>query len=707
MYPELPQSITSWLTARQSSPSHRQLLIIAGDEDWCIEKAESILAFCEWQTILWSGNRVTGQAIAHSDYRYYLGREFEAVVFNAHSGARANAMMSLSGTVMAGNLMILLCPPLNVWADQPDPELRHRTSYGFENQISNNRFIRWITEKIIQTDTVAKLTPSDFIGRGSFIGHTEKQAKGALTGQKIAIDAIVKDQVRPIVLTADRGRGKSSALGIASATLVQNQAIKIAVTGPNRAAVDQVFEHAARQLNVKLVNKNQIELANASIDYMAIDALLTSLPPAELLLIDEAAAIPNDQLKQLLQHYKRVVFSSTVHGYEGSGRGFEIRFKDYLEQHYPAWLSIHLDKPMRWSQGDVLERFWFDLMLMKPTAPQSLIPTKKNVNVCLPALQIKQVSQQELVQSPGLLSQVFNLMVDAHYQTVPDDLVRLLDAPDIRIFVVLAGNNLVGVMQLNLEGGKVLTDIAEEVCQGQRRPPGHLVAQQLAYSMGLAELAVNTYLRVVRIATSSAYQRQGIASQLLSAAKVFARSEKIDFFATSFGLNSSLLSFWQANRFLPVKLGTRRDASSGEYSLIMLQPIHDGAKTNLELLLSEFNKDIHYQMDKKGLKLDKVLSEKLTMEVSKLTSNSQQKTALLTQFAKGYRPLDSCERMVHEFLCDLPPETRKDYPLEYEFLDSRVSQALSNQLLCERYALTGKKAITAFARTCVKTLLLA
>ena len=46
------------------------------------------------------------------------------------------------------------------------------------------------------------------------------------------------------MLLADRGRGKSAALGIAAAQLLQGQARRIGVTGSNRQSVDCVFKHA-------------------------------------------------------------------------------------------------------------------------------------------------------------------------------------------------------------------------------------------------------------------------------------------------------------------------------------------------------------------------------------------------------------------------------------------------------------------------------
>lgn len=48
------------------------------------------------------------------------------------------------------------------------------------------------------------------------------------------------------------------------------------------------------------------------------------LSQAELLVIDEAAAIPITLVKQLMGPFM-VILSSTVHGYEGTGRSLSLK----------------------------------------------------------------------------------------------------------------------------------------------------------------------------------------------------------------------------------------------------------------------------------------------------------------------------------------------------------------------------------------------
>ena len=54
------------------------------------------------------------------------------------------------------------------------------------------------------------------------------------------------------------------------------------------------------------------------------------LAQAELVVVDEAAAIPITLVKQLIGQYM-VILSSTVHGYEGTGRSLSLKLIHQLK----------------------------------------------------------------------------------------------------------------------------------------------------------------------------------------------------------------------------------------------------------------------------------------------------------------------------------------------------------------------------------------
>lgn len=103
------------------------------------------------------------------------------------------------------------------------------------------------------------------------------------------------------VVTAARGRGKSALAG----QLISRIAGSAIVTAPAKAATDVLAQFAGEKFR-----------------FIAPDALLASDEQADWLVVDEAAAIPAPLLYQLVSRFPRTLLTTTVQGYEGTGRGF-------------------------------------------------------------------------------------------------------------------------------------------------------------------------------------------------------------------------------------------------------------------------------------------------------------------------------------------------------------------------------------------------
>lgn len=76
------------------------------------------------------------------------------------------------------------------------------------------------------------------------------------------------------------------------------------------------FNHAVVRVNVYRDHRQTIQYIRPQ------DA--ATLAQAELLIVDEAAAIPITLVKKLLGPYM-VILSSTIHGYEGTGRSLSLK----------------------------------------------------------------------------------------------------------------------------------------------------------------------------------------------------------------------------------------------------------------------------------------------------------------------------------------------------------------------------------------------
>lgn len=494
-----------------------------------------------FSSALWISNSpLITAALPAQKAKMVLGREFDAIVFDAFSGLDVNALAAVSGTLRGGGVFILLSPPLENWPSFPDPAYQRFLPYPYQPASVKGLFLKRFI-RILQA-------PS-------------KQAKNkrlASLSQATVVQELIH-ATSTVVLTADRGRGKSAALGLAASELLK-QGKKVIITAYARVAVASVFKHA--------------ELAPA---FYAPDDLLLNLPTADILLVDEAAAIPLNLLLKLVNAYPRVVFATTLHGYEGSGRGFVLRFQQALNELDPNWLALRLELPMRWSQNDPLEALIYRLLLLDLEAA--------SINFDLSqAVQYQCMECEQLAENEALLQQVFGLLVNAHYQTRPSDLQQMLDAPNISIHVLTQAQQVLAVALLSKEG-HLEPDLSAAIYAGKRRPHGHLVPQTLTFHVqirGAAELACE---RIMRIAVHPDLQGQGLGQRLVEHLKAYAALQKADYLAVSYAFSPELLRFWQQSGFSLARMGHRKDTATASRSAVQILAISAAGKQLVETVL--------------------------------------------------------------------------------------------------------------------------
>jgi tRNA(Met) cytidine acetyltransferase len=288
-----------------------------------------------------------------------------------------------------------------------------------------------------------------------------------------------------------------------------------------------------------------------------------------LVLVDEAAGIPTPLLESILRAYPRVVFATTAHGYEGTGRGFDVRFSATLDRLTPGWQTLFLTTPIRWALGDPLEALVSRALLLDaaPATPHEIAAVAHEEPLD------ERIDRDTLAQHEGTLRELFGLLVTAHYQTRPLDLRMALDGPNIRIDATRVGGRLVGTLLAAEEGGFSDTALCDAIYRGERRPRGHLLPQTLSTHAGLIEAPRLRFLRIVRIAVHPAFARRGIARRLLQRLDEDGLVEGVDLLGASFGTTVELIQFWVGCGYRPLHLGTRRNAASGEHALVVLRAL--------------------------------------------------------------------------------------------------------------------------------------
>lgn len=563
--------------AQAARARHRLLCVLSGEASWCKAQAHGwYQQHGQGQTILWVGEQGAGgcPSLAWSQARTWLGRELQWLIIDAHQGLDADGLAALSGTLVAGGVCLLLCPPLAQWPGLPDPQGQRFASWPHGAEAMGGYFIqrliqalpdeglRWQQGTVLDAPGMAGPDVAGLVQPAvpAPYAHAEQQLASAAI-----VHVVHGHRRRPLVLTADRGRGKSAALGIAAAQLLQQGINTILLSAPRPDAVAQVFAHAHKLLPGARQASGVLHFRGAELRFVAPDALLRERPVADLLLVDEAAAIPLAMLEAMLRTYSRVVFASTVHGYEGSGRGFVLRFAARLDQLAPGWQALRMSQPVRWAEGDPLERWLNQAMLLDAEA--ALGDALGDLSAALLSVEWPQRAAL-LGDEPGL-RQLVGLLQLAHYRTSPNDLRQLLDAPDRQIALLRWRGQIAAAMLVAVEGG-LPAELAEAVALGQRRLRGHLLPQSLAAHAGFPEAAGLRAVRVVRIVVHPACQGRGLGQALLAALPQ--RFPDADLLGASFGASESLLSFWAKAGFTTVRIGLRAEASSGAHALMVLKP---------------------------------------------------------------------------------------------------------------------------------------
>ncbi|MCM2972354.1 GNAT family N-acetyltransferase [Larsenimonas suaedae] len=528
---------------------HRALLWWSGDFDALRARAWECLP--DEGDVLWVGAPPETAAHVHSvtvkTARQWLGRETDMVVLEAFEGVEPDALGALSGTVRPGGVVLLLL-------DARTPTSRF-----------DRRIRRLLAElPALPTDAV----PTGPAGELPFDGPSY----GAVTSDQVrAVEALLAlKRRRPLVITADRGRGKSAALGLAAAELLRRGQTTLYVSAPRKASVAPLFARLEAQLPGGTLEGGVFRYHDQSVRFVPPDQLGEVGGPGTTLLIDEAAALPVQYLSTALERFPRIAFASTVHGYEGAGRGFELRFRARLDARTPDWRALELTTPIRWADGDPLEDAT-DRLLCLSARPTPLDPL---ATPAIPSLRVERLDRARLASDDAVLEAVFGLLVQAHYRTAPRDLVQLLDGEGVAVWAAFDGEVIVGVA-LSVDEGGFSEALARAVADGHRRPRGHLMAQSLALHLGLEAAAQCRHRRVMRVAVHEARRRLGVGARLIEALAAEGRRDGIDALAVSFGLDDHLPAFWAAQAFSVVRVGLGRETASGEHALMMLRPLTD------------------------------------------------------------------------------------------------------------------------------------
>ncbi|WP_161787462.1 tRNA(Met) cytidine acetyltransferase TmcA [Endozoicomonas numazuensis] len=701
---------------------HRSFIVLSGSQVWAQNHAEGLSEKTLWQETLWVGERFKeGEPfISATKAVGWLGREIDCIVFNAFSGFDVDAFGQISGALKGGGLFVLLVPEWTDWPDYCDPDHKRLAVYPFQTEHISGFYLKRLAELIEQDTSLSLLRENKEASWQqdnfrSYVSDTNIEPVQApsfsdsacrTSDQFLAVESILRvakgHRRRPLVLTADRGRGKSAALGIAAARLMQSGLSRIWVTAPSLASAEVVFKTAETLLEGCETHRGSLLWEDKILEFKAPDELLHSDCHAdcELMLVDEAAAIPVPLLTHLLKKQARIVFSSTRHGYEGTGRGFAIKFKSTLCELTPKWKGLHLKQPIRWAENDPFESFVFKaLMLNAVPAPEETIQAAA-IQHCL----FERIKPAQLIQDEPLLSDLFGLLVLAHYRTRPLDLRHLLDGPNIETYCLRYQGRVVATALLALEGG-IEDSLHEAIWLGQRRVRGHLIPQSLSNHCGFPEASGFSGLRVIRIAVHPSLQRAGLGSHLLNCIEEVARLRKLDYLGSSFGATSELAAFWGQSGYIPVRIGITREAASGCYSMMVLKSLNKDFHGLTQEMVDRFNSGFLMQLSGAFREMDSdLVRELLRFTHSNVETVLDQRDIMdLNSFACSDRLFESCLPAVRSLLLSKVTDDSAPHKA-INGLIAKVLQGHDWSEIARANGLTGRKQAIQWLKQCVQSI---
>lgn len=461
------------------------------------------------------------------------------------------------------------------------------------------------------------------------------------------IETLAEKQLKPPTsLTAARGRGKSAAMGLATSAAIYFGYSQVYVSSPSPENLITFFEFILKgfdalayqehldytiirstnsEFNKAIVRINLTRNNRQTIQYISPkDAHL--LNAADLLIIDEAAAIPLPFVKKMLGPYL-VFMASTINGYEGTGRSLSLKLLSEIQKENNAPLPIKLEESIRYNPGDAIETWLTNLLCLDVQSLQQNIAGYPTPDAC----ELYYIDRDALFSyhraAEHFLQKIMAIFVSSHYKNSPNDLQMLSDAPAHHLFCLLGpiskSNQLpevLVVIQVCLEGKITQARINDSLSS---KTAGDLIPWNVSEQFNDREFPKLSGARIVRIATSQNHQRMGYGKRALQLLFKYyegdyaylnekqdvddteieeitdestdlltelvkpkekiptllkrlneRKAESLDYIGTSFGLTPELLKFWKSQKFVPIYLSQKENELTAEHSCIMLADLN-------------------------------------------------------------------------------------------------------------------------------------
>ncbi|KFM61808.1 N-acetyltransferase 10, partial [Stegodyphus mimosarum] len=382
-----------------------------------------------------------------------------------------------------------------------------------------------------------------------------------------------------VTLTSARGRGKSAALGLAIAGAIAFKYTNIFVTSPHPENLKTLFKFLLEGLDAlgyeKTTDYEETRSTNPEFNKAVVQVTVNRkhrqtvkyISPSsnlkiglvELVVIDEAAAIPLPFVKSLLGPYL-VFMASTINGYEGTGRSLSLKLINQLRKQSSnnqvqdddlessknklakaslkrssvtgrVLHEITLNESIRYRNGDKVEDWLNRLLCLDVTIHASKLLTPPPATEC----KLYYVNRDTLFSynkfAERFLRKLVAIFVASHYKNSPNDLLIMSDAPAHHIFCLCAPSTkklpeILCVVQICMEGKLSQNTVKQELNRG-RRGAGDLIPWTISQEFSEEDFPALAGARIVRIATHPEYQRKGYGLHALKLLQEFYEGKNV------------------------------------------------------------------------------------------------------------------------------------------------------------------------------------
>lgn len=622
---------------------------------------------------------------SYSDIEDISHRSFNLVILQDFDGLSLHSLSLVINTVKGGGIILFLFHDLNSINDLVN------LSLNVEHKVSrfNKRFaslLQSCSNSLILNDTLDilssgfKFSESEEFDRSitrekieelrrkfekdtvisTLLGicHTAEQAELLLKFLEV-----LKSRSFHAMLSVSSavGRGKSAVLGLAIAGSLAFNYSNIFISSVLYKNVDTVFKFLLKGLDalnykedddfdlIQSVNpkfKNSLTGINIfrdhpqSVRFILPEDIVQRLDQAELVVFDEAAAIPVHILKNIFGPYIVLMASST----SGPGASSPYMYTNMMNIIQPSTLltsqgeqlqKFYLNEPIHYASEDGIESWLNQALCVEPVISSHISCGYPVPEQC----RLFCVNRNTLFggskQAEDFLQSLMSILTSSYKSISPDYLVNFADSPNYNIFCLLPPVNS-SIQPLSGIITAILVHLEHEIPDNITHcgtnidePISNCFNDWKIKNKTTARFLPVQGIHILNIVTHQNYRKMGYGFHALQLLQVFyegkcisldenleasskvtetclknnsmdspilqqlteIQPDSVEYILVSCDLSSESLRFWRKNAFVPVYISEKMN-SENEHTLFMIKPIEEIFKQKTEKYF--FNFQSHY-----------------------------------------------------------------------------------------------------------------